>query len=55
MHVLSLDHIRHLNFDLSGSLKVKCDDGFGLPVYDFLFMFISNIWPNSAALRDISH
>ncbi len=25
MHVSILDHIRHLNFDLSGSLKVKCE------------------------------
>ncbi len=25
MNVSILDHIRHLNFDLSGSLKVKCD------------------------------
>ncbi len=25
IHVSILDHIRHLNFDLSGSLKVKCE------------------------------
>ena len=57
MHVIILDHIQHLNFDLSRSLKVKCDGGFGLPippVYDFLLVFNSNIWPNSAAVRDIS-
>ncbi len=52
MHVSILDHFLHLNFDLSRSLKVKCD-GIGLSVYAFLLMFDSNIWPNSAPLRDI--
>ncbi len=42
MHVSILDHIRHLNFDLSGSLKVKCDSVTELPIYGFLFMFNSN-------------
>ncbi len=54
MHVSILDHIRHLNFDFSRSLKVKCDGGIGLPIYDFPLMFNYNIWPNSVALRDIS-
>ena len=42
MHVSILDYIPHLNFDLSGSLKVKCDSVTGLPIYGFLFMFNSN-------------
>ncbi len=50
MHVSISDHIRHLNFDLSMSLKVKCDS---VPIYGFL-MFNSNIWPYSAPLQDIS-
>ncbi len=41
VHVSILDHIQHLNFDLSGSLKVKCDSVTGLPVYGFLLMFNS--------------
>ncbi len=36
------------------SVKVKCDGGIGFPIYDFLLVFDSNIWPNSAALRDTS-
>ncbi len=54
MHVSILDHIKHLNFDLSRSLKVKRDGGFGLPIDDVLLVFNRNIWPNSVALRDIS-
>ncbi len=42
-----------LEFDLSRSLKVKCDDVIGLSLYAFLLMFNSNIWPNSAPLQDI--
>ena len=42
-----------LNFDLSRSLKVKCDSAIGLPIYDFLLMFNSNIGPNWALMRDI--
>ncbi len=48
-----LDYIQHLNFDLSRSLKVKCDGGFRLPTYDFLLVF--NLYMAiSAALPDIS-
>ncbi len=36
------------------SLKVECDGGIGLTIYDLLLIFNSNIWPNSAPLRDIS-
>ena len=54
MHVSIVDQIRHLNSNLSMSLKVKCDGCFGLPIFEFLLVFNSNIWPNSAALRDIS-
>ena len=46
MHALILHHFRHLNFHLSRSLKVKCDGGIGLPIYDFLLVFNSNIWIN---------
>ena len=54
MHVSILDHIRHLNFDLLWSLKMKCDGGIGLTIYDFLLMLSATIWHNSAPLRDIS-
>ncbi len=40
------------NLDLSRSLKVKFDSVFGLPIYAFLLMFNSNIWPNSPPLQD---
>ena len=42
------------DFGLSRSLKVKCDSAIGLPIYGFLLMFNSDIWPNSDPLRDIS-
>ncbi len=45
-----LDYIPHLNFDLSGSLKVKYDSVTGLSIYAFLLTFNSNMWPNSAPL-----
>ncbi len=32
-----------LHFDLSRSLKVKCESAIGLPIYGFLLMFISNL------------
>ena len=49
-----LRNLSDLDFDLSRSLKVKCDGVIGLPIYGFLLMFNSNIWPNSAPLLDIS-
>ena len=46
-------NLSDLDFDLSISLKVKCDWVTGLPI-DFLVVSIGNIWPNSALLPDIS-
>ena len=37
-----------LDFDLSRSLKAKCDCAIVLPIYDFLLVFNCNIGPNSA-------
>ena len=42
-----------LEFDLSRSLKDKCNGDIGLPTCGFLLMFNSNIGPNQAPLRDI--
>ena len=42
-----------LDFDLSRSLKVKCDGVIGLTIYSFLLMINSNIGLNSAPFRDI--
>ena len=46
-------NISDLDFDLSRSLKVKCDGALALPIYGFLLMVNSNIGPNLAPLRDI--
>ncbi len=35
-----------LEFDVSQSLKVKCDGAIGLLIYGFLLMFYSNIGSN---------
>ncbi len=43
----------YLHFDLSRSLKVKCDSVFGLPIYAFPLIFNSNIWLNSTPLQNI--
>ncbi len=51
---IRLQNIDDLDFDLSRSLKVKCDGAIGLPIYGFLLMVNSNIWPNTALLQDIS-
>ncbi len=44
IHVSILDHIQHLNFDLSGSLKHARSNvsATGLPIYGFLLMFSIN-------------
>ncbi len=39
-----------LDFDLSGSFKVKCHGVIGLVIYGFLLMRNSNLWPNFAPL-----
>ncbi len=51
---IMLPNFGDLNFDLSMSLKVKCDCAIGLPIYGFQLMVNSNIWPNTALLRVIS-
>ena len=50
---IKLQNVSDLDFDLSRSLKIKCDSVIGLPVYAFLLMLYSHIWPNSAPLQDI--
>ncbi len=52
MRDIRLRKFGDLDFDLSRSLKVKCDGAIGLPIYGFLSMFNSNIWPNMAPLRN---
>ncbi len=42
-----------IDFGLSRSPRDKSGGAIGLPKYDFLYVFNSNIWPNSAPLRDI--
>ena len=46
-------NLSDLDFDLSRSLKIKCDCVIGLPIYGFLIMCNSSIGPNMAPLRDI--
>ncbi len=50
---IRLWNLSDFEFDLSRSLKVKCDSVIWLPIYAFLLMFNGNIWPNSAPLQDI--
>ena len=50
---LATQNASELYFDLSRSLKVKSDGVIKLPLYTFLLMFNSNLWPNSAPLRNI--
>ncbi len=46
-------HRCHLCYlDLSSSLKVICDGAIRLPIYSFLLVFNSNIWPNRVPLHD---
>ncbi len=49
-----LQNLSDLDFDLSRSLKVKCNGAVGLPICDFLLAFNSNTWPHSAPLEDMS-
>ena len=50
---LTTQRLSDLDVDLSGSLKVTFDSVIRLSIYGFLLMINSNIWPNSAPLRDI--
>ena len=43
-----------LNLTFQGH-SVKCDSVIGLPIYAFISMFNSNIWPTSAPLQEIRH
>ena len=43
---IRLWNVSDLEFDISQSLKVKCDSTIVLPIYGFLLMFITNIGPN---------
>ncbi len=49
-----LGNLSDLYFGLSTSLKVRCDSVIGFPMYYFLLVFNSYIWPNSVPLWDIS-
>ncbi len=42
---MRLYNLRDLEFDLSRSLKVKCDGAIGLAIYGFLLMVNSSIGP----------
>ncbi len=50
---IRLQNLSDFDFDLLRSLKVLCDSVIELPMYAFLLMFNSNIWPDSAPLQDI--
>ena len=53
---IRLQSLSDLNFDLSRSLKVKCDSVIAFCIYAFLLMINSNIilvWPNTGPLQDI--
>ncbi len=45
---IMLQTMSNLDFNLSGSLKVKCDNVVGLPIYTFPSKSNSKMWPNSA-------
>ncbi len=53
LQAIRLRNLSDLEFHLSRSLKVICDDVVGFPIYAFLLMFNSNLWPNSAPSQDI--
>ncbi len=38
---IRLRHLADLEFDLSMSLKVKCEGGIGLPICGFLLMIVT--------------
>ncbi len=41
-----LQNLSDLDFEISRSLKVKCEGAIELPTYGFLVMFNANIGPN---------
>ena len=49
---IRLRNLSDLEFDLSRSLKVKCNSVIEFPIYAFLLMFNSNVSPNSASSQD---
>ncbi len=51
---IRLRNFGDLDFDLSRSLKVKCNGAIELPIYGFLLMVNSNIWPNTALFEIMS-
>ena len=50
---IRLQNLSDLDFDLSRSLRVKCDSVIGLPIYAFLLMFSSNINDLTLVLYEI--
>ena len=50
---IRLQNLGDIDFDLSRSLKVKCDGVIGLVIYASLLMVNSNIRPTLAPLQDI--
>ena len=44
--------LQNLNLTFQDHSKDKCDGTVGIPIHDFLWVFNSNIWPNSAPFRD---
>ena len=51
---ITLQNLSDLDIKLSRSLKIKCDDVIGIPIYCFLLIFNGSIWLNSHPLRNIS-
>ncbi len=49
----ALKNLSDLDFDLSRSLKVKCERLIRLSICGFLLMINTNIGPNLAPLQDI--
>ena len=52
-HLISLQSISDIDFDLTRSLKVKSDGVVEVPLCDFLLVFNSNPLPKSAPLYEI--
>ncbi len=50
---IRLQNLSDTEFDLSRSLKVKCEGATGLTISGFLFIFNTNIGTNLAPLREI--